>query len=146
MKRSSDMPNSISHMKTLLTITALVDAAVTPALADIAEKLTAPPKGAEVRPGMSAFTPEGWSVQQGDAQIRWDLGKFYRKGTVEFEIKGPLSHEPKRILFAAWNDSAATDGDRKTQEIFQIRPIGNGMMLRATNRSGARVSSKPRGR
>lgn len=124
-------------MKSLL-ISSLLFTVATTALADITEKLSAPPKGAEVRAGMSAFTPEGWSVKQGDAQIRWDLGKFYRKGTVEFEIKGPLAHEPKRILFAAWNESPATDGDRKTQAFFQIRLIDNGMMLRLTNRSGGR--------
>lgn len=84
------------------------------------------------------FTPDGWRVNSLGSQLKYDLGRHYRKGRVEIEIKGPLKQEAKHSLFSAWNEEAAADGDRKTQGFFQIRLIKNGMMLRLTFRPGGR--------
>lgn len=84
------------------------------------------------------FTPEGWRVTSEQTQIRYDLGKHYRKGSVELEIKGPLNQPRKRTAFAAWNEEAGADGDRKTQAFFQLRFQQGAMMLRLTYRPGGR--------
>ena len=84
------------------------------------------------------FTNEGWRVGSEQTQITYDLGQFHARGTVELEVKGPLRQAPKRTLFAAWNEEAAADGDRKTQSFFQLRLQQEGMMLRLTNRAGGR--------
>jgi hypothetical protein len=73
-----------------------------------------------------------------DGQIRWDLGAFHPKGTIEFEIKGPLRQRAKHVLFSAWNESAGSDGDRKTQGFFHLRAMELGMMLRLTYRPGGK--------
>lgn len=112
---------------------------------DIDEPLLRPPGAGVVRPGESEFRADGWHAMTSEAQIRWDLGKHYRKGSVEFEMRGPFAQEPKRILFAAWNEEAATDGDRKTQAFLQVRLIGGGMMLRLTHRPGGRSFEKATG-
>lgn len=94
---------------------------------------------AAVRPrDPGEFTREGWKVTSMGSQLKYDLGKHYRKGRVELEIKGPLKHKPKHSLFSAWNEEAAADGDRKTQGFFQLRLIDEGMMLRLTYRPGGR--------
>lgn len=84
------------------------------------------------------FTPEGWRVRSSASQLRYDLGRHYRKGRVEFEIKGPLKQKEKHTLFSAWNEEAGSDGDRKSQGFFQLRLIEDGMMLRLTYRPGGR--------
>ena len=84
------------------------------------------------------FTAEGWRTDTERCQMKWDLGRHYPRGTVEFDIKGPLKQQPKRSLFSAWNEEAAADGDRKSQSFFQLRVIRDGMMLRLSNRSGGR--------
>lgn len=84
------------------------------------------------------FTGEGWRVGSAQTQIAYDLGQFHARGTVELEVKGPLRQAPKRTLFAAWNEEAGADGDRKTQSFFQLRLQQEGMMLRLTNRAGGR--------
>lgn len=52
------------------------------------------------------------------------------------EVKGPLEQVQRHSLFAAWNEEAAADGDRKTQGFFQLRLVQKGMMLRLTYRPG----------
>lgn len=84
------------------------------------------------------FVPDGWRVRNFESQLKYDLGKHYRKGLVEIEIRGPLKQQPKHSLFSAWNEEAASDGDRKTQGFFQLRLINDGMMLRLTYRPGGR--------
>lgn len=84
------------------------------------------------------FVPDGWRVRSHDSQLKYDLGRHYRRGRLEIELKGPLRHKPKHALFSAWNEEAASDGDRKTQGFFQIRLIDEGMMLRLTYRPGGR--------
>jgi len=84
------------------------------------------------------FTPEGWRVRSFESQLKYDLGRHYRKGLVEIEIRGPLKHMPKHSLFSAWNEEAASDGARKTQGFYQLRLINEGMMLRLTYRPGGR--------
>jgi hypothetical protein len=84
------------------------------------------------------FTAEGWKVNNLESQLKYDLGRHYRKGRVEIEIKGPLKHKPKHSLFSAWNEEAAADGDRKTQGFFQLRLIDERMMLRLTYRPGGK--------
>jgi hypothetical protein len=88
--------------------------------------------------GPGEFTPEGWMVNSLASQLKYDLGRHYKKGRVELEIKGPLKQQPKHSLFSAWNEEAAADGDRKTQGFFQLRLIDGGMMLRLTYRPGGR--------
>lgn len=80
----------------------------------------------------------GWHINSTNCQVKYDLGKFYTDGIVEFDVKGPLSQRGKRVLFAAWNEECAKDGDRKTQGFFQIRVQNHGMMLRLTYRPGGR--------
>ncbi len=84
------------------------------------------------------FTAEGWRVTTERTQIRYDLGRHYTRGMVEIEIRGPLNQTGKRTAFAAWNEEAGEDGDRRTQAFFQLRLQEGGMMLRLTNRSGGR--------
>lgn len=84
------------------------------------------------------FTPEGWRVASERTQIKYDLGKHYRKGSVELEIRGPLNQPLKRTAFAAWNEEAGADGDRKTQGFYQLRFQEGTMMLRLTYRAGGR--------
>lgn len=84
------------------------------------------------------FTPEGWRVDSRASQLKYDLGKHYKKGRVEFEIRGPLRQIAKHSLFSAWNEEAGADGDRRTQGFFQLRLIDGGMMLRLTYRPGGR--------
>ncbi|UCE07870.1 MAG: DUF5060 domain-containing protein, partial [bacterium] len=88
--------------------------------------------------GQGILDKNGWNIDSTDCQIKYDLGKFYTNGIVEFDVKGPLSQSGKRILFAAWNEESAEDGDRKTQGFFQIRVQNHGMMLRLTYRPGGR--------
>jgi hypothetical protein len=84
------------------------------------------------------FTSEGWKVTSPASQLKYDLGKHYKKGRVEILIRGPLKQMAKHSLFSAWNEEAASDGDRKTQGFFQLRLIDGGMMLRLTYRPGGR--------
>lgn len=84
------------------------------------------------------FTPEGWKVNSLASQLKYDLGKHYRQGRVELEVKGPLRQKAKHTLFSAWNEEAGADGDRTTQGFFQLRLIDEGMMLRLTYRPGGR--------
>ena len=84
------------------------------------------------------FTPDGWRVTTERCQMKWDLGRHYPRGTVEFDVKGPLKQQAKRILFSAWNEEAGADGDRKTQSFFQLRVMQDGMMLRLSHRPGGR--------
>jgi hypothetical protein len=54
-------------------------------------------------------------------------------------LRGPLQVERgKRNAVALWNEEAASDGDRKTQDFFQLRLQESGMMLRLTHRAGGR--------
>jgi len=84
------------------------------------------------------WTREGWRVTTPNTQIKYDLGRFYSKGSVEMQVRGPLSQPLKHSLIAIWNEEAAVDGDRKTQSFYQLRLQETGMMLRLTNRSGGR--------
>lgn len=84
------------------------------------------------------FTPDGWRVRSLESQLKYDLGRHYRKGRVELEVRGPLRQKSKHSLFSAWNEEAASDGDRKTQGFFQLRLVDEGMMLRLTYRPGGR--------
>jgi hypothetical protein len=104
----------------------------------IDEDFTSANSSAETLQDAGKFTPEGWLVTSEKCQMKWDLGRFYEKGIVEFEVKGPLAQQPKRSLFSAWNEEAAADGDRKTQGFFQLRVMEQGMMLRLTFRAGGR--------
>lgn len=67
------------------------------------------------------FTREGWCVTTERCQMKWDLGRHCPRGTVEFDVKGPLRQQDKRSLFSAWNEEAASDGGRKTRGVFQLR-------------------------
>ena len=84
------------------------------------------------------WTREGWKVGSGQTQLKYDLGKHYKKGSVEIQVRGPLMQPKKHSLIAGWNEEAAADGDRKTQNFYQLRLQENAMMLRLTNRSGGR--------
>jgi len=84
------------------------------------------------------FTPEGWRVTTPNTQIKYDLGRFYSRGSVEMQVRGPLSQPLKHSLIALWNEEAAVDGNRKTQSFYQLRLQETGMMLRLTNRSDGR--------
>ena len=56
-------------------------------------------------------------------------------------LRGPVridAEGQKRNAVALWNEEAGADGDRKTQNFFQLRFQEGGMMLRLTNRSGGR--------
>jgi hypothetical protein len=86
------------------------------------------------QPGI--FNSEGWYVNTNQCQIKYDLGEFKTHGIVEFYIKGPLDVDWKQIVFAVWNEEAATDGNRQTQAFFQLRLQEHGMMLRLTYRPG----------
>jgi len=104
----------------------------------IDEDFTTGGSSAQMPQEKGEFTAEGWRVTSERCQMKWDLGEFHSKGTVELEVKGPLDQEPKRNLFSAWNEEAAADGDRKTQGFFQLRVLEHGMMLRLTFRAGGR--------
>jgi CubicO group peptidase (beta-lactamase class C family) len=93
---------------------------------------------ASITQGRGEFVASGWRVNSEYCQLKWDLGRFYTKGRVEFHVRGPLDQDPKRSLFSAWNEEAAVDGDRKTQSFYQLRVMDRGMMLRLSNRSGGR--------
>lgn len=126
-------------MKTLLffTFTAVLAAAATetcPVEEDFAKGTT---KGARPQ-DQGQFTPDGWKITSEQTQIKYDLGRHYRKGTVEFQVRGPMSQPKKHSLIAGWNEEAAADGDRKTQSFYQLRLTDNTMMLRLTNRAGGR--------
>ena len=84
------------------------------------------------------FLPDGWQAATQRSQITYDLGRFCDRGTVELEVRGPLSQTGKRVIFAAWNEAAAADLDRATQGFFQLRLFETGMMLRLTYRPGGR--------
>lgn len=126
-------------MKTLLlfTLTAVLVAAAAetcPVQEDFTKGKT---KG--LRPqDQGTFSPDGWKVTTEQTQIKYDLGRHYRKGTVELQVRGPMSQPKKHSLIAGWNEEAAVDGDRKTQSFYQLRLTGNTMMLRLTNRAGGK--------
>jgi len=113
-------------------------AAGAPPVCPIDEDFTAGRTAAARPRDPGEFTPDGWRVRSFDSQLKYDLGRHYRKGLVEIEIRGPLKQKPKHALFSAWNEEAASDGDRKTQGFFQLRLIDEGMMLRLTYRPGGR--------
>jgi hypothetical protein len=92
-----------------------------------------------VRPqDQGQFTADGWNVTTGQTQIKYDLGRHYRKGMVELQVRGPLRQPGKHSVIAGWNEEAAVDGDRKTQSFYQLRLTANTMMLRLTHRAGGR--------
>jgi hypothetical protein len=95
------------------------------------------------------FTKEGWKVTTPSCQIKYDLGKLYQKGTVEFDIKGELEQEPKRIVFAAWdkdyNSTPESSDSRESQSFFQVRIADEGMVLRITNRGEGGTMEKHTG-
>jgi hypothetical protein len=118
----------------LVCLVAAAAAAQCPIVEDFTAGRTA---GARLQdPG--EFTAWGWRVTSEQSQIRYDLGRHYRKGSVELEIRGPLNQPLKRTAFAAWNEEAGADGDRKTQGFFQLRFQQGAMMLRLTYRPGGR--------
>ena len=84
------------------------------------------------------WTKDGWKVGSEQTQLKYDLGRHYRKGSVEMQVRGPLSQPKKHSLIAGWNEEAAVDGDRKTQSFYQLRLQETGMMLRLSNRSGGK--------
>jgi hypothetical protein len=102
----------------------------------IQEDFTSQRSGGTQPQDRGEFTRDGWRVHSERCQMKWDLGRHYPRGTVEFEVKGPLRQQAKRSLFSAWNEEAAADGDRKTQGFFQLRVMEEGMMLRLTFRPG----------
>ena len=52
------------------------------------------------------FLSAGWKVNSERCQMKYDLGRFHTRGVVEFDVRGPLSQQPKRSLFSAWNEPA----------------------------------------
>lgn len=84
------------------------------------------------------WLPDGWQADTQRCQITYDLGRFSQRGTVDFDVRGPLSQTGKRVIFAAWNEEAAADSDRASQGFFQLRLFEGGMMLRLTYRPGGR--------
>jgi hypothetical protein len=101
---------------------------------------------AEVRRDPGRLTPEGWQVTTKESQLRWDLGKLYRRGTVEFEVRGHLEQEDKRILFALWDvEEGAENQEKGTGNFFQIRLMDEGMMLRLTARGKVKTIEKHTG-
>jgi hypothetical protein len=95
------------------------------------------------------FTSDGWRVTTPTCQIKYDLGKLYQKGTVEFEIKGELEQEPKRIVFAAWdkdyNSTPEKSDSRESQSFFQVRIADEGMVIRITDRGEGGTMEKHTG-
>ncbi|GAB4362575.1 MAG: hypothetical protein OHK0021_06610 [Bryobacter sp.] len=91
------------------------------------------------------WTPAGWRVDSQNTQLKYDLGRHYRKGSVEVVIQGPLNFPKKTSVVAGWNEEAAADGDRRTQNFLQLRLQFGGMMLRLTNRAGGRSFEKNTG-
>ncbi|MDL5050988.1 hypothetical protein QQ054_33865 [Oscillatoria amoena NRMC-F 0135] len=81
---------------------------------------------------------DGWKVAGERTQLKYDLGRHYRKGSIEVVVKGPLNYPAKTSVVAGWNEEAAEDGNRKTQNFIQLRLVEGGMMLRLTNRPGGR--------
>lgn len=122
----------------LLLASALAQPAARPPACAVDEDFTSGRTFASKPRGPGAFTPEGWMANSPASQLKYDLGRHYRKGRVEIEIRGPLNQQPKHSLFSAWNEEAAADGDRKTQGFFQLRLMNGGMMLRLTYRPGGR--------
>ncbi|MGH7944020.1 MAG: LamG-like jellyroll fold domain-containing protein [Opitutaceae bacterium] len=72
------------------------------------------------------LTAEGWKVTSEDSQLRWDLGRPYQKGTIEFEVKGELNQEDKKVLFALWE---TTSGGKQSEPRLQVRVQDEGMLL-----------------
>lgn len=84
------------------------------------------------------WLPDGWQADSRGSQIVYDLGRHYSRGTVVFDVRGPLSQTGKRVIFAAWNEEDAADSDRASQGFLQLRLFERGMMLRLTYRPGGR--------
>jgi hypothetical protein len=111
--------------------------------ARVCEPLTRAPVAAAFPLERGTFTPAGWRVDSERCQLRYDLGRRFARGIVEFEVKGPLRQPDKRILFAAWGDPAAAETvaqkeTERTASFHQVRLQENGMMLRLTHRPGGR--------
>lgn len=104
---------------------------------ELHESLRQAPAGAVLRAEAGVFAAKGWTITR-EGQLAWDLGRHYRRATVEFQVRGALDQTPKRILFAAWNEAAGTDGDRLTQAFLQIRLVRRGAQMRLTHRPGGR--------
>jgi len=126
------------QLATLFLASALAPAAGGPPVCVVDEDFTSGRTAASRPRDPGAFTPEGWMANTPASQLKYDLGRHYRKGFVEIEIRGPLKQQPKHSLFSAWNEEAASDGDRKTQAFCQLRLMNGGMMLRLTYRPGGR--------
>jgi hypothetical protein len=109
----------------------------------ICEPLTRAPAGAAFPLDRGSFTAAGWRIESEQCQIRYDLGRPFKRGVVEFEVKGPLRQPERRILFAAWADQAASETvaqkkEEKNASFHQVRLQENGMMLRLTHRAAGR--------
>lgn len=134
---SAATPLLLSSAVLLLLSSPRADAGQPPACL-VDEDFTAGRTAAQRPRDPGEFTAEGWRVRSRESQLKYDLGGHYRKGRVEIELKGPLRQKEKHTLFSAWNEEAASDGDRKTQGFFQLRLMEDGMMLRLTYRPGGR--------
>lgn len=87
------------------------EAAEAPAhVVELHESLRQAPAGAVARAEARVFAAEGWTITR-EGQLAWDLGRHDRRATVEFQVRGALDQTPKRILFAARNEAAGTDGE-----------------------------------
>jgi hypothetical protein len=126
------------QLAALLPGLALAAAAAAPPVCVVDEDFASGRTAASKPRDPGASTPEGWMANTPASQLKYDLGRHYRKGLVEIEVRGPLKQQQKHALFSAWNEEAASDGDRKTQGFFQLRLMHGGMMLRLTYRPGGR--------
>lgn len=84
------------------------------------------------------WLPDGWQANSVRSQIAYDLGRHCTRGTVELDVRGPLSQTGKRVILAAWNEEGGADSDRASQGFFQLRLFERGMMLRLSYRPGGR--------
>jgi len=67
-------------------------------------------------------------VKTADSQLMWDLGRPYQQGTVEFEVRGALDQEDKKVLFALWDTDSG--GKPDSGQYLQVRVMDEGMLLK----------------
>lgn len=81
------------------------------------------------------FADGGWKITSASCQLRYDLGAGYRRGTVEFEMKGDLGPEKYQTILGVWNiDALATKAPAVQHAMFQLRRSDEGILMRIVNR------------
>lgn len=123
------------RLASLLLFIALGSASAAAPAPKIDEPLKSGTSGEQVF-DRSTFTGEGWRVTSKRSALRWDLGSLFRRGVAEFELRGNLEQEEKRIIFAARNTkNAPAQGEDMNRTFLQLRLVDEGAMLRYTNRA-----------